>query len=382
MSLVGQFVVWKMIRDALSKDQSEAAWELFDGLRSRVLPAPEICGSMLMNCGKNDLVEKAFKTYRELQAQGLEPNWITHSALIYAASKRKSFYEKAMALYREMESRRMSIDIRVYNNLLYATSKVGDLETALELWNLVQDNDKLQINDISIANMLWTLAAVETLEDKISKRPYHYDADPAELKAKAQELIKLAKESEHIALNAYILNGYLAVLANHNFVDEAESIFWDEFKSHHLAPTPGSYEIMFKMYDFSKDFTKTKELLEHASEQKVVLGFEAWRAAVRTAAITGNLTDSIDWLRQMVKAGYRPSVTDLKVLHLRLCENEKWELRKQMGELCLPVAKVPNNPYTNWRLRSIALADLLAQVYGKNAPKLATKADKIFKYSA
>lgn len=376
ISSLGQFIVWKMIRSCLAKDQSEKAWDLFEGLRSKLLPAPEICGSMLMNCGKHDLVEKAFKTYRELQAQGLAPHWITHSALIYAASKRKEYYEKATELFREMESTRMQMDIRVYNNMLQATSKTADVATALELWNRLQDSDDaaLQINSITVSNLLWTLAAAETSTDKISKRPYHYDMNVDDLKKTAKDVFEYVV-AKNISPNAFTLNAYLAVMANHNQVEEAELIFQSTFEKFNVAHTPATFEIMLKMYDAAQNYEKTSELLGLAKQKNMSLGMEAWRAAVRTAALTKHLPEAIDWLKSMVSAGHRPSIESLRALHLRLCEEEKWQLRTVMGELCLPPATVPVNPYQAWRHRSAALADLLAKVYGKAAPKLATKLD-------
>ncbi len=370
VSMLGQFVVWKMIRNALVKDNSVLAWDLFDGLRSKVLPAPEICSTIMMNCGKHDLIEKAFKTYRELQAQGHEPHYLTHSALIYVACKRKEYYARAIELFRQMEANRMNIDIRVYNNLLLGTAKSGDLTTALELWNRLQEStdEKLKINSITIANMLWSLASVETPTDKISKRPFKYDMNPEELRTTAKDIYNL-----DVKTDAYTVNAYLAVLANHNFIEEAEQVFWTHFTANGVVHNPSTYEIMLKMYDFKQDFEKTVELMTKAEASKIVLGFESWRAAIRTAALTTNLPTAIDWLKKMVAAGYKPSIENLKVLHLRLCENEKWQLRKEMGDLCLPPIVEPKNPYTTWRKRSLAVAELLKRVYGKDAPKLATK---------
>lgn len=336
---------------------------------------------MLMNCGRHDLVEKAFKTFREIQAQGLQPHWLTHSALIYAASKRKEYYPKAVELFREMEGHRMPMDIRVYNHMLHATSKVADIATALELWNRLQESTdaKLKINDYTVANFLWTLAAVETGEDKISKRTYHYEMDSSELKRVAIEAFTDARKNHNIVPNTHVMNAYLAVMANHNMVEEAESIFHQEIKSFGLSPTPATFEIMLKMYDQQRNFDKTKELMEDVKKRSLSIGAEAWRAAIRTAALTTNLQVAIEWLRSMVSAGHRPSVEQMQVLHLRLCEEEKWQLRKEMGDLCLPPIKAPNNPFTDWRRRSVAIADLLEKVYGKDAPKLATKVDRPFR---
>lgn len=370
ISPLGQFVVWKLMREALDQHDSEMAWSLFEGLRAKTLPVPEVCSVILAHCGKQDRIELALKTYQELQAQGLAPNELTHSALIYAAAKRRAFYPKAVALFKEMETNRMPIDIRVYNNLLMGASKVGDLHTGLELWNRVQEEGSPAINQHTVSNMLWTLAAVETAENKISRRRYHYDLEPAELKATAEAVVRHAEQSG-VVINPHILTAHLAVLANHNFIEEAEALFWTRLSEH--RPAPSSFEILLKMYDAALNYSKTEHLVAFSKEHHVSLGFEAWRAAIRTAALTSHLPQSIEWLKEMVAAGHRPRVDDLRALHLRLCENEKWELRRVMGELCLPPAQIPSNPYTNWRKRSVAIAELLAKVYGKAAPSLATK---------
>jgi len=372
---VGQFVVWKMIREALSKDDSHLAWSLFNGLRAKTLPAPELTSSLLMHCAKQNLSELAFKTYSELQAQGMPAHHMTHSALLCAAGKQKSYYPRAVELFREMEGTGMPLDIRVFNNMLQATAKVGDVPTALELWNRLQEDTVLKINEITVANMLWSLAAVETEANKISKRLFHYDMNPADLKQAAVDVFESAQKNHGIAPNAYVMNAYLAVMSNHNFVPDAESVFHDTFKTHNLTQTPASYEIMLKMYDTQRDFPKASTLLEAAKSKGLALGFEAWRAAVRTAALTKNLPTAIQWLREMAEAGHKPSVDSMRVLHLRLCEEEKWQLRREMGEICLPPASLPHDPYTSMRKRSVAIAELLAKVYGKKAPKLATKQD-------
>lgn len=269
----------------------------------------------------------------------------------------------------------MPIDIRVYNNMLQATAKVADVATGLELWNRLLSEKSLVPNEITVANLLWTLASVETEEDKISKRSYHYDGNPAELKQLAFNVFEAAKDELKVPINSYILNGLLAVMANHNFVQEAEEIFTKRFTSLGLAHTAATYEIILKMYDAQRSFEKTVELLEEAKTKKLVLSQEAWRAAIRTASLTTNLQTAIQWLKEMVNAGYKPSEQELRALHLRLCEEEKWHLRQEMGKVCLPPVEPSPNPYTDWRQRSMRIAKLLEKVYGKDAPQLATKLD-------
>lgn len=229
-------------------------------------------------------------------------------------------------------------------------------------------------NTATVTNLLWVIASVETTGDKISLRPYHYDMNPEELKALANQVLSWCKEMD-LPINGYLLNAYLAVMTNHNFVSEAELIF-EEMLPKYGQPTSHSFELMLKLYDSTGNFQGTQKLIEQSRQSGLGLSFEAWRAAIRSAASTTHLKESIDYLRAMVNAGHKPSLEDLKLLHLRLCENEKWELRKQMGDLCLIPPETANNPYTSWRKRSILLHHLLQDVYGKDAPELATKLDK------
>lgn len=360
----------------MRSDKQTVAWDLFNRLREKILPSPEISATMIMSCGKNDYVEKAFKVYKELLAQGLTPNSHTHSALIYAGSKRKEFYPQIVDLFKEMQSLGMSIDIRVYNHLLVGCGKVADLQTALSLWDqLCSGETNLFPTEVTVANMLWALASVETEVDKISLRQFHYDMNPEELKKNAEDVYDWAV-SAGLPINGYVKNAFLAVMTNHVFVERAEQIFKDLVSGSNKDALPHSYELMLKLYDSAEDYPKSQALILNAQATGIKLSFEAWRAGVRTAALTDHLEESVETLQCMVNAGHRPSVKDIKALHLRLCENEKWTLKKRMDELCLPPVKPSINPFTTWRQRSVKLHNLLKDVYGKEAPSLTTKIDK------
>ena len=45
------------------------------------------------------------------------------------------------------------------------------------------------------------------------------------------------------------------------------------------------------------------------------------------------------WLEEMTSNGYKPSIEDLKVLKLRICELRKFEYKPKMEALCIPELK-------------------------------------------
>ena len=81
-------------------------------------------------------------------------------------------------------------------------------------------------------------------------------------------------------------------------------------------------------------------------------------------------------LEEMVANGYKPSIEDLKVVKLRICELGKFPLKPKLEALCLQPQAVPKDDHEAWRQRSLALQVLFDQIYGRNGPKSATDANK------
>ena len=80
----------------------------------------------------------------------------------------------------------------------------------------------------------------------------------------------------------------------------------------------------------------------------------------------------MNWLKEMNQNGYKPSIEDLKVLKLRICELKKFDYKPKFEALCLPEPKPVKKVITAWRQRSRKLDELFQSGYGKDAPKLAT----------
>ena len=83
---------------------------------------------------------------------------------------------------------------------------------------------------------------------------------------------------------------------------------------------------------------------------------------------------AMKWLQEMTSNGYKPSIEDVKVLKLRICELRKFEYKPKLEALCILEPKPIKRVVKAWRDRSMKLDGFFKSVYGNNdAPKLATK---------
>lgn len=226
------------------------------------------------------------KLYREIVASGMEPNPVTHSAMIYLCSRSKNYFETAIKFYDQMNLLNFPIHLRVHNYMIQGCSKAADLDRAMTIWNNLIDKSmtdpKLKPNEFSLSSILWALASVETSELKLSKREFHYEME-------SKDLIKLATDiyrqgTSIIKPNSHLSNGYLAVLTDNLAVEKAEDFFHNEMIGD-CKRTEHSYELMFKMYDTLRDFDKTLQLKTKMDSEQVIVPFEGWRAMIRTAAL-------------------------------------------------------------------------------------------------
>lgn len=78
----------------------------------------------------------------------------------------------------------------------------------------------------------------------------------------------------------------------------------------------------------------------------------------------------------MNRNGYRPSIEDLKMLKLRICELKEFNQMPKFVALCIPEPKVVKRVVGGWRERSQKLNEFFQSVYGQDAPKLATKIEE------
>lgn len=224
------------------------------------------------------------KLYKEIVASGMEPNPVTHSAIIYLCTRSKRHFETAKSFYDQMNLLNFPIHLRVHNYMIQGCSKAADLDRAMAIWNDLIDKSmtdpKLKPNEFSLSSILWALASVETSQSKLSKRDFHYEMESKDLVKMATDIYR--QGTSIIKPNSHLSNGYLAVLTDNLEVEKAEDFFHNEMIG---GRTEHSYELMFKMYDSLRDLDKTIQLKSQMESEKLVVPFEGWRAMIRTAAL-------------------------------------------------------------------------------------------------
>lgn len=226
------------------------------------------------------------KLYKDIVASGMEPNPVTHSAMVYLCSRSKKYYETAVNFYDQMSLLNFPIHLRVHNYMLQGCGKAADLERAIAIWNNLLEKSltepKLKPNEFSLSSILWALASIETTELKLSKRDFHYEMNSKDLVTLATDIYR--QGTAIISSNSHLSNGYLAVLTDNLDVSRAEDFFNNEMNGN-CKRTEHSYELMFKMYDTLRDFGKVKVLKIKMDSENLIVPFEGWRAMIRTAAL-------------------------------------------------------------------------------------------------
>lgn len=217
----------------------------------------------------------------------MEPNPVTHSAMIFLCTRSKRHFETAVNFFDQMSLLKFPIHLRVHNYMLQGCAKVADLDRAMTIWNgLIEkslSDPRLKPNEFSLSSILWALASVETSESKLSKREFHYEMDQKDLVTLATDIYRLG--TSIIQTNSHLANGYLAVLTDNRAIEQAENFFHNEMMQSNCKRTEHSYELMFKMYDGLRDFEKTRNLKAQMDSENLVVPFEGWRAMIRTAAL-------------------------------------------------------------------------------------------------
>lgn len=79
----------------------------------------------------------------------------------------------------------------------------------------------------------------------------------------------------------------------------------------------------------------------------------------------------MEHLREAIQQGYKFHLKDLKAVHFRILQSG----REDLGRVLLDLVEKdgdPVNKHLPWLQRSQAISKLLANTYGKQAPKCAT----------
>ena len=79
------------------------------------------------------------KLYKEIVSSGMEPNPVTHSAMIYLCTRSKIYFDSAVNFYDQMKLLNFPIHLRVHNYMIQGCSKAAELERAWAIWNNLID---------------------------------------------------------------------------------------------------------------------------------------------------------------------------------------------------------------------------------------------------
>lgn len=357
----------KLVISMLKKDLKQGLQVYERYIEKSIRPSPLVVATAITACAQQDHVERGFRIYREArEGKCMSPNTITQCALLQAAAHRKEYYQEAICAFRQMIAMNMPLQRATFSNLMMATGKVGDMQTALLIYQHCKELNFVTPNLATY--FFFALAATESALYKLSLRPYATRLDSKEIVAVAKE----AFDEVQSEANEKVLTAYLACLYVHREPVEAERIFYSELAKYGPRQAK-SVENMLRLYDTLHDVQGLERVLKEVVQvEKTIITRKSYRAIVRTYAYNANYDVAIEWMQKMRDAGFIPTLKELDILYMRLCQSDSFELKKRFIEIAAPNPRGHSNQFLPWRLRSLRIAEVMKNAYGPNAPKSAT----------
>lgn len=345
---------------------------------------PPLIAYLITGMGQLDLVEAALKVYKTYSTKStstatststaLTINPLLQTSLIGLLVRRK---ETVPAAFDEMDKWVLHLNssgnsgkmppLIAQNHLLNGCAKIGDLKTALGIWDVIEKNYKPDI--FSYSAFLWVLASSTGKGKKFA-----YSTTKKEIVESATKVWERMTNDTSITIDPPSVSAILSVYCNFGVIDKAEEVFHKFSKD----SNPFHHELMFLMYSKRKDLwysalalwmTYTKD-----PSKRVILPLEGWRGIVKSATMANELEYASEILERMVKeqqGGMKGAVfKDFIFLHMRCCESSRRDLIVKMRPLFVKESekKYPNAVLA-FKKRSVGVGDLLAKILSKDAPK-------------
>ena len=100
---------------------------------------------MIAGYVKNGFVEKALETFKQMQLEGVEPNYTTFSSILPACGKMGDL-EKGMSIHQSIIENGCLADVSVPNALEDMYAKCGSIEKARQLFDRMRKRDVVSWN--------------------------------------------------------------------------------------------------------------------------------------------------------------------------------------------------------------------------------------------
>ena len=366
LSAKEEFLFGELVVSLLKGGNVEDGVRLYERYVQKVAsPSPFVVSACIVALAKDSLVERAFLVFREArERKQMSLNVVCHSALLFAAAKRKEYYREAVDAFRQMLDLNMAVDSFDYANLMMAAGKVGDMETALLIWQRCCELNEMH-NQHLIANLFYALASTEGQQSKLSLRAYCSALTDQEIVAAAKEVYDGLPDNVR---TERVRAAFLACLCTHSDTETATQLFFDP--KGRLNQHIPSVENFMRLCDTIHNVELLERAIAHCATTK--MSRMTFRAIVRTFAYCHKYEEALQWIERMKTNGHIADRKSLNIVEKRLTQLELFNLRDRFLALTDPANDKQPTQRPPWRERSIRLAANLKTAYGPNAPKLAT----------
>lgn len=360
---INQLVYQWLIEGHMTRKGTHAkVLDLYWEAKKHAPPSSKLCALVIGSCAREQEAERALLVYKEFlstKGQLTAPILVN---LLNACCQRKDHYKEALGILNQLETLGYVPNVKVYEALLTGCAKTGDLKTASILWHELC-NSNLEVSRIVVTQMLYVIAGIETETTKTSIGNEVYDKSPESLVSEATKVYNFCLETKK-SPNGHVLAAYLAVAVRNLDVELAEAIFWKEYQKYSQQHHPNAIQSMIQLYQRTKSFELAHKMYQYSKDQSIALTFHSYVLLIRGTAVQGDLSRSLDFLREMVSAGHAPFVRNVKVLYNAAFSAERMDIVLEMRKICAPLHPLRASAQTIFVKRGKMVCSLLDEVYG------------------
>ncbi|XP_059067251.1 pentatricopeptide repeat-containing protein At2g03880, mitochondrial-like [Cryptomeria japonica] len=273
--LLTDIIVGNALVDMYAKcGRIDKAYELFDRMPQRDVFS---WNAMILGYAQNELVEKALKTFKQMQLAGVKPDSTTFANILSACAKMGAL-ELGMAIHQSIMDRGILSNVVVSTALMDMYAKCGSIDKACELFDKMPQKDVISWN---------TMIAGYTQNGFVEKALETF------------KQMQLAGIKEDSTTFASILPACAKMGALEQGMDIHQSINDRGISSDVVVATA-----LVDMYAKCGSIGKARELFDKMSQRNVV----SWNAMIVGYAQNGFCKDALKVFELMKHSGTYPDI--------------------------------------------------------------------------
>ncbi|CAN4121716.1 unnamed protein product [Withania somnifera] len=307
--------------DTLCKSrQVEKAQELFDKRKNKKFKAGIKTYTILLEGwgGEKNLL-RLNEVYREMMADGIEPDVVTYGIMIHAHCKVKK-YDEAIEMFKEMQRKKIKVTPHVYCTLINGLGSEKRLVEAVEYFKMYKGSGfELEVftYNAMVGAYCWSLCMDN-----------------------AYRLVDEMRRSK-IGPNSRTYDIILHHLIKARRMNEAYSVFQKMSNDAGCEPTISTYEIMVRMFCNEDRIDMAVRVWDQMKAKGVLPGMHSFSTLINSFCREDRLDDACRYFQEMLDMGMRPPIPLFDNLKRALLDEGKEDTVKALWRKLEKLRKSP-----------------------------------------